>query len=171
LLVVSGVILANLATVFAVWLSYRADYAALIASFQKLDRGALVLVGTSGNGDDPPFNDLTEYPMAYAPTLAVHYANAFVPNVFTETGKQPLRPSATVQRLAIPYGGPVPMRLLSAIATGNAPDGAPSFIQTWHRDFDYLYVLGPASANPLPDRLQEVDRSARFVLYKIDRRP
>lgn len=171
LLVVSGVILANLATVFAVWLSYRADYAALIASFQKLDRGALVLVGTSGNGDDPPFNDLTDYPMAYAPTLAVHYANAFVPNVFTETGKQPLRPSATVQRLAIPYGGPVPMRLLSAIATGNAPDGAPSFIQTWHRDFDYLYVLGPASANPLPDRLQEVDRSARFVLYKIDRRP
>jgi hypothetical protein len=171
LLVVSGVIIANLATVFAVWLSYRADYAALIASFQKLDRGSRVLVGTSGNGDDPPFNDLTEYPMAYAPTLAVHYANAFVPNLFTETGKQPLRPSATVQRLAIPYGGPVPMRLLSTIATGSAPAGAPSFVQTWHRDFDYLYVLGPAVRNPLPDRLREVDRSARFVLYRINRQP
>jgi hypothetical protein len=171
LLVVSGVILANLATVFAVWLSYRADYAALIASFQKLDRGSWVLVGTSGDGDDPPFKDLTQYPMAYAPTLAVHYANAFVPNVFTEIGKQPIRPRADMQRLAIPYGGPVPMRLLGAIAAGGTTAAVPSFIQNWHRDFDYLYVLGPALANPLPGRLQEVDRSARFVLYKIDRRP
>jgi hypothetical protein len=171
LAVISAVILANLATVFAVWLSYRADYAAMIASFQKLDRGSLVLVGTSGDGEDPPFNDLTQYPMVYAPTLAVHYANAFVPNVFTEIGKQPIRARADMQRLAIPYGGLVPMRLLSAIATGGITGAIPSSIQTWHRDFDYLYVLSPTSANPLPDRLHELDRSARFVLYKIDRRP
>jgi hypothetical protein len=76
-----------------------------------------------------------------------------------------------MQRLAIPYGGPVPIRLLGAIAAGGTTAAVPSFIQTWHRDFDYLYVLGPASANPLPGRLQEVDRSARFVLYMIDRRP
>jgi hypothetical protein len=171
LLVVSGVILPNLATVFTVWLSYRADYAALIASFDRIDRGSRVLTGTSGDGEDPPFNDLTQYPMAYASTLAVHYANAFVPNLFTEIGKQPIRPRADIQRLAIPYGGPVPMRLLSAIAGGNSTAAIPPFIQTWHHDFDYLYVLGPASANPLPDRLQEVHRSARFVLYKIDRQP
>lgn len=168
--IVSGVILANLATVFAVWLSYRADYASLIASFGKIDRGALILVGTSGNGDDPPFNDLTDYPMAYAPTLAVHYAKAFVPNLFTELGKQPIRPSAAVQRLAIPYGGPVPMRLLSAIAAGGATADMPSFIQTWPQDFDYLYVLGADAVNPMPDRLHEIDRSRRFILYKINRR-
>ncbi|MES2029824.1 MAG: hypothetical protein V4477_11675 [Pseudomonadota bacterium] len=171
LLVVTGVIFANLATVFAVWLSYRADYAALIESFHRIDRGARILTGTSGDGEDPPFRDLTQYPMAYAPTLAVHYANAFVPNLFTEIGKQPIRPIAGMQRLAIPYGGPVPIRLLSAVAAGGAATDFPSFIQSWHRDFDYLYVLGPASANPLPDRLQEMDRSARFVLYKIHRQP
>ena len=88
---VTGITLANLAVVFMVWLSYRADYAAIIESFHKIDRGSLVLVGGSGDGEDPPFNDLTQYPMAYAPTLAVHYANAFVPNVFTEVGKQPVR--------------------------------------------------------------------------------
>ncbi|WP_371423145.1 hypothetical protein [Tardiphaga sp.] len=171
LLLVTGVILANLATVFAVWLSYRADYTTLIESFHRIDRGARVLTGTSGDGEDPPFRDLTQYPMAYAPTLAVHYANAFVPNLFTEVGKQPIRPIAGMQRLAIPYGGPVPIRLLSAVAAGRTATDFPPFIQTWHRDFDYLYVLGPASANPLPDRLQEVDRSARFVLYKIHRQP
>ena len=128
---VTGITLANLATVFVVWLSYRADYAAIIDSFHKIDRGSLVLVGGSGEGEDPPFNDLVRYPMAYAPTLAVHYANAFVPSVFTEVGKQPVQARAAIQRLAIPYGGPMPMRVLTAIAAGQTPSGVPPFVRTW----------------------------------------
>jgi hypothetical protein len=168
---VTGITLANLAIVYVVWLSYRADYAAIIESFHKIDRGSLVLVGGSGEGEDPPFNDLTQYPMAYAPTLAVHYANAFVPNVFTEVGKQPVQARAAVHRLAIPYGGPMPIRVLTAIAAGQTPPDVPPFIRTWYRDYDYLYVLGPRVVNPLPNLLEELDRSARFVLYKIRRTP
>jgi hypothetical protein len=168
---VTGITLANLAVVFVVWLSYRADYAAIIESFHKIDRGSLVLVGGSGAGEDPPFSDLTQYPMASAPTLAVHYANAFVPNVFAAVGKQPVQARAAVRRLAIPYGGPVPIRVLTAIAAGQTPSDIPPFIRTWHRDYDYLYVLGPRVANPLPNLLEELDRSARFVLYKIRRTP
>jgi hypothetical protein len=168
---VTGITLANLAVVFTVWLSYRADYAAIIESFHKIDRGSLVLVGGSGEGEDPPFNDLTRYPMAYAPTLAVHYANAFVPNVFTAVGKQPVQTRAAVQRLATPYGGPMPIRVLTTIAAGQASSDIPPFIRTWYRDYDYLYVLGPHVANPLPNLLEELDSSARFVLYKIRRAP
>jgi hypothetical protein len=168
---VTGITLANLAVVGVVWLSYRADYAAIIASFHKIDRGSRVLVGGSGEGDDPPFKDLTQYPMFYAPTLAVHYANAFVPNLFTAVGKQPVQARAGVQRLAIPYGGPMPMRVLTAIATGQISADLPPFIRTWHRDYDYLYVIGPHVANPLPSLLEELDSSARFVLYKIRRAP
>ena len=61
---VAGITLANLAIVYVVWLSYRADYASIIESFHKIGRGSLVLVGTSGRGEDPPFNDLTQYPMS-----------------------------------------------------------------------------------------------------------
>jgi hypothetical protein len=168
---VSAITLANLTVVYAVWLPYRADYASIIASFHKIDRGSKVLVGDSGEGEDPPFNDLTRYPMFYAPTLAVHYANAFVPNVFTEVGKQPVQARAAVRRLAIPYGGPMPMHVLTAIAAGQAPSDIPPFIRTWYRDYDYLYVLGPRVENPLPDLLEELDGSARFVLYKIRRAP
>ena len=168
---VTGITLANLAVVFGVWLSYRADYASIIESFHKIDRGSLVLVGTSGGGEDPPFNDLTQYPMFYAPTLAVHYAGAFVPNVFTEVGKQPVQAGAAIRRLAIPYGGPMPIRVLTAIAVGQTPTDIPPFIRTWYRDYDYLYVLGPRVVNPLPDLLEELDGSARFVLYKVHRRP
>jgi hypothetical protein len=171
LAIVTGITLANLTTVYAVWLSYRVDYADVILSFQKIDRGSRVLVASSGEGDDPPFNDLTQYPMAYAPTLVVHYANAFVPNLFTEVGKQPVRARSSVQRLAIPYGGPVPLRGLAAIAASQTALETPAFVRTWYRDYDYLYVLGPSVANPLPELLEELDRSARFVLYKIKRMP
>ncbi len=63
------------------------------------------------------------------------------------------------------------MRVLAAIAAGQTSSDIPPFIRTWHRDYDYLYLLGPQVANPLPDRLEELDRSARFVLYKIRRAP
>jgi hypothetical protein len=171
LAIVTAITLANLTTVYVVWLSYRVDYADIISSFQKLDRGSRVLVASSGEGEDPPFNDLTQYPMAYAPTLAVHYANAFVPNLFAEVGKQPVRARSSVQRLAIPYGGQVPIRGLAAIAARQTGPEIPSFVRTWYRDYDYLYVLGPSVANPLPDLLEELGRSPRFVLYKIKRTP
>src|ERR1700733_5464104 len=154
---VAGITLANLSVVFAVWLSYRADYASIIKSFQKIDRGSLVLIGSSGDGEDPPFSDLTQYPMAYAPTLAVHYANAFVPNLFTAVGKQPVQARAAIRRLAIPYGGPMPIRVLAAIAAGQTSSGIQTFVRTWTRDYDYLYVLGPHVANPLPNLLEELD--------------
>lgn len=167
---ISGIILINLVVVLAVWLPYRADYAAIIASFHKIDRGSRVLVGSTGDHGDPPFADLTLYPMYYAPTLAVHYAGAFVPNLFTEAGKQPVRAREAVRRLATPYGGLVPTGLLTAIATSRPPADVPPFLRTWYQDYDYLYVLGPPAANPLPDLLEVLDASERFTLYRIRRR-
>jgi len=155
--------------VLTVWLSYRADYAAIIESFRKLDRGALVLVGGSGAGEDPPFQDLTEYPMYHAPTLAVAYANAFVPNLFAAVGKQPVQARPNIQRLGITDAGPVPVTVLRAIAAGNTAAGIPPFIRSWSRDYDYLYLLGPRIANPMPEVLEELVSSRRFVLYKIRR--
>lgn len=167
---ISGIILINLMVVLAVWLPYRADYAAIIASFHKIDRGSRVLVGSAGDHGDPPFADLKLYPMYYAPTLAVHYAGAFVPNLFTEAGKQPVRAREAMRRLATPYGGLVPTGLLTAIATSQPPADVPPFLRTWYQDYDYLYVLGPPAANPLPDLLEVLDASERFTLYKIRRR-
>jgi hypothetical protein len=165
----AGITVTNLAVVLTVWLSYRADYAAMIESFRKLDRGALVLIGGSGAGEDPPFRDLTEYPIYYAPTLAVAYANAFVPNLFTAVGKQPVQARPNVKRLDITHGGPVPVTVLMAIAAGNKAPEIPPFIRSWTRDYDYLYLLGQRIANPMPELLEELVTSRRFVLYKIRR--
>ncbi|WP_245444422.1 hypothetical protein [Bradyrhizobium sp. Y36] len=172
LVIVSGITLANLGLVLDVWLSYRPEYSAVIESFQHIDRGSKILIGTSAESEDPPFQDLTQFPVYYAPTLAVHYAKAFVSNLFTETGKQPIQVRREVRRLGVPNGGPVPIHLLRAIAAGRTTEAEDTAaVSTWHRDYDYLYLVGPAIANPLPDLLQELDRSGRFALYKIRHTP
>ena len=168
---VVAVMLPNLAVVSKVWLSYRADYAAMIESFGKLKKGSLVLVGGSKSGDDPPLDNLTAYPISHAPTLAVHYANAFVPDLFTASGKQPIRPRRSFERLDEGASSPVPVGILTAIAAGKSSDAVPIYLRSWPRDFDYLYLLGPHIENPLPDRLEELDASRSFVLYKIRRAP
>jgi hypothetical protein len=163
---VGAITLTNLAVVLFVWTSYRDEYAAVIDSFHAIDKGAMVLIGASGN--DPPVRDPTDRPINYAPTLAVHYAKAFVPQLYSAEGKQPLRANPPLRRLVLPEnGGPVPVGMLEAIAAGKAPAGTPPFILSWYRDYDYLYMVGPLIANPMPERLEELNHSLRFVLYKI----
>jgi hypothetical protein len=147
-------------------MSYRADYAAMIESFRKIDKGSLVLVAHSGDADDPPLENLLEYPIYHAATLAVNYADAFVPSLFATVGKQPVTARPAYRRLEVSYGGIVPIAILKAIAE-NPPPNAPAFIRSWQHDFDYLYVIGPRIPNPMPLDLEELYAASRFVLYKI----
>lgn len=167
--IVAGLTLANIGLATAVWASYRADYQAMIGSFARLDEGSRVLVGHSGAGDDPPMNDLTDYPIYHAPTLAAHYAKAFVPTLFTTVGKQPIAVLSPYRRLAHSCGGPIPTAFLKAVAEGTPLAGTPEFVRSWPRDFDYLYVVGAPTANPMPGLLDTVEAHRRFTLYRIRR--
>lgn len=166
LALVMAITIVNLGTVASVWASYRDDFAAAKKSFQLLPKGAIVLVGHSGDGKEPP-PDLWDYPMTNIPTLAVHFADAFVPSLFTDPGKQPVTPRAPWRRLDVPYGNIMPVKLLKDIAEHGAPAGTPPFIRTWQIDFDYLYLVGPSIPNPMPDRLEVVLTAPRFALYRI----
>jgi hypothetical protein len=161
-----AVISANIAVVTFVWISYRADYAAMIQSFGKIAKGSFVVIAHSGDADDPPLKNLTEYPIYNAPTLAVHYAGAFVPTFYAAAGKQPIIARSPYRRLQASYGGIAPIATLKAIAE-NAASDVPAFVRAWPRDFDYLYVIGPASPNPMPSLLEELAAGPRFVLYRI----
>jgi hypothetical protein len=162
----AAIVIVNVGDVTSVWLSYRDDFAAARKSFELLPKGAVVLTAQTGEGDDPPA-DLRDYPVFNVPTLAVHYADAFVPHLFTAPGKQPVTPRAAWQRLHIPEGGFLPVKFLKYIAERAAPVGTPPFVQNWPRDYDYLYLIGPSIPNPMPDRLQFVMGAPRFALYRI----
>ena len=156
----------NLGVAVSLQLSYRGEYDAMLDSFGAIERGARVLIGHSGEGDDPPLSDLSEYPIHHAPTLAVHYADAFVPTLFTSPGKQPLRAAPPHRHLDLPDGGLAPAALLAAVARGQVAD-APAAIRDWPRDYAYLYLVGPRRPNPLPDLLEELASGSRFVLYRV----
>src|SRR6266404_2778575 len=85
-LVAVTVILINAASIASVWSAYRSDYAEIIESFRLLPPGSTILTArsdASAVGMDAP--------MYYAPTLAAHYATAFVPSLYTLAGQQPIR--------------------------------------------------------------------------------
>src|SRR5262249_2211910 len=77
--------LINSGQVASVWLSYRPEYDALKSSFALLHRGAFVLVARSEAPPYPP-DDLNGPLLRYAPVLAVHYSDAFVPSLFSLPG-------------------------------------------------------------------------------------
>ena len=163
----SVIAIVNLALVLFVWTSYNEEYKTLVESFGRLDKGARVLVAHSGQALDPPILDLGQYPIYNAPTLAVHYADAFVPSLFTAKGKQPLSVHERVRALDIPYGAPAPNALLKSVAEGEGRELAPIYIRNWPQDYDYLYVVGPLTANPMPALLEQLCHGSRFVLYRI----
>src|SRR6266540_5161498 len=45
--------------------------------------------------------------------------------------------------LVLSTSGDIPIAILTTVAEGRKPANLPPFIQAWHRDFDYLYVVGP----------------------------
>jgi hypothetical protein len=168
--VLGAVLAANLSYVHVLWRALDRDYQALIASFGLLRPGARVLIGHSGAGRDPPIADLAEYPLYSAPVLAVHFADAFVPTLFTAPGKQPLTVRHPHRHLSVPYGGPVPLALLAAAERGSIRAELPAYARAWRDDFDYLYVVGRPAPNPVPDALTVMQNGARFVLYRVNQR-
>ena len=160
-LVAATVILTNTASVAAVWSAYRSDYAEIAASFRLLRPDSTILIARSdveGGGMNAP--------MFYAPTLAAHYATAFVPSLYTYTGKQPIRKATSKSRFEIEDSLdylPTPISQLNSASAGGT---APAHVRGWRTDYDYLYVVGDQTAS-IPDHLTTMMRSRRFTLYAI----
>ena len=160
-----GVALINVAVTSAVWLSYQDDYAKLKASFTLLDRPSRVLVGDST--DEP--GRLLELPMHHAPTLAVS-AKAMVTTLVALPGITSINVVKEHRNQAITegmYSVPVSLPTLTALATGTDDPRVPRFLRHWTSEFDYLYLVGPRIANPLPGRIEELTGGKLFTMYRI----
>ncbi|WP_238243009.1 hypothetical protein [Methylobacterium iners] len=164
-----AVTLLNIGSALAVSATYKREYQALIDSLGQVKKGARILAGHSGDGTDPPIHDLADYPIYHAVTLAVAYADAFVPTLFTGVGKQPIVVKPAHRHLAAPDGGIIATRLLRKIAQGMPVEGAPPYARAWTKEFDYLYVVGRPVPNPLPDVLTPLAAASRFTLYRIEK--
>jgi hypothetical protein len=160
-LVAVTVILINAASVVSVWSAYRSDYAEIIESFRLLAPGSTILTARSdagGGGIDAP--------MFYAPTLAAHYATAFVPSLYSRS--EPIEKATSKSRFEIEDSLdylPTPISQLNSASAGGT---VPSHVRAWRTDYDYLYIVGNQPAS-IPDHLTSLMRSHRFSLYAIDK--
>jgi hypothetical protein len=160
-----GIALINVAVTAAVWFSYQDDYAKIKASFTLLDRPSRILVGRS---TDAPIGLLLS-PMDHAPTLAAS-AKAMVttlsalPGVVSINVVKEYRNEAVADAL---YFVPVPLPILVPLATGTDDPRVPRFLRHWTSEFDYLYLVGPHIANPLPGRIEELTGGKLFTMYRI----
>jgi hypothetical protein len=159
-------ITANTAYTAFAWQSYQNDYREIKASFGLIEPYSLVLIGMT---DDAGFLNSDYHPMASAPTLAVYYAKALVPHLFTLHGAQPVELRPDYESLAIDElrHYEIPVWGLQATTVEPSPSGTPTFLRNWPQRFDYLYILGPRTSNPLPHLLTEITAGRRFTLYHV----
>jgi hypothetical protein len=160
-LVAISVIVINAATVAWVWFTYRSDYAEIIASFRLLHADSTILIARS----DVEAGRLNA-PIFYAPTLAAHYATAFVPSVYALSG--PIRKAASKSRFEIEDSLDYLPTTVSQLADASAGRTAPAHVREWRADYDYLYIVGDQTART-PDHLTSMMRGRRFTLYAIDK--
>jgi hypothetical protein len=166
-IVVCALIVMNAGYSAYVWFSYRSDYAEMKASFALLQPYSFVLVGESGEASSSLFTDV---PMWRAPTLAVHYARAFVSSLYTIAGAEPVevRPDLAHLDVSTATESYTPPSLVTLRALANGDDvEAPRYLRQWTRDFQYVYVLGKHVENALPGVLDELARYRRFTLYAV----
>jgi hypothetical protein len=164
-LVFAVIALLNAGHVAAIWIAYQPEYDRLKASFRLIKRGAFVLVGRTSEQSD------LGRPIYHAPVLAVHYANAFVPSLYTIPGQYVLQVRPDLKRLSIAetmFYEPAPLSILEKILNASGRLASlPSHVRCWMFDYDYLYLIGPQGQNPMPSRLTPIAAGERFALYQI----
>jgi hypothetical protein len=147
-LVVLG--LARTAVVGAAWVSAQGDIRSIRQALNAMPEGASVLSltnePTEADRAKAPFGRyIGDHPMFWGwGTLAVPQRHAFVPNLWTIAGQQPLRVLDPWTELHAPFSGP-PARVVDL----NAPSYpiARRYLTRWKR-FDYILLLNA----DLPDK-------------------
>jgi hypothetical protein len=107
--------------------------------------------------------------MVSAPTLAVS-AKAMVTILMALPGVVSINVVKEHRNQAIAEvinHGPVSLPILAALATGTDDPHVPRFLRHWTSEFDYLYLVGPRIANPLPGRIEELTGGKLFTMYRI----
>ncbi len=124
-----------------VWHDRQSDMQSLYRALDSLPPGARLLPAmVADDGDAEPTGrflaDLTPT-YAHLPTLAVLRRHAYVPTVFAQAGKQPLRVLPPFDETHEVSGG-LPATVSDLKTHNTAVDG---FLEHWEDDFDYVLLL------------------------------
>lgn len=158
-----------------VWLQRNADVTAVERVLERVEPGTAILPVqprlTPENIDNMPIGRIAGgmFPsFIHYPAIASFERDAFMPYLFTASGKQPLRVREPWSEIAVPEGMP----LLTEQLTEPAPYYAP-YMADWKNRFDYILLLnadmaGPDNPMPTIDTVHLVADEGFARLYRID---
>jgi hypothetical protein len=146
----SVLFVSRIVLVATVWSGHNADLADMRQVISVIPPGSRVLVVRSDDAADPDF--LAGEPpsrrfmididaMTHLPSLLVIERRAFMPLLFADPRKQPLRVLPPYDRLAINDGAPPYARALEA-PTARDLQLAP-YLANWRQDYDWVLLLRP----------------------------
>jgi hypothetical protein len=117
-----------------------------------------------------------EYAYWHLAALAVIDRSVFMPFLFTDPTKQPIRAAPRRKSIDAPFGAPITYRQLeSGIAGGNGAvlrqfgnSAAHPFWANWPENYDYVLVTHfGVGGNPVPNLLIPVQEGSFFTIYKV----
>ncbi len=147
------------------WKSHDIEVRELVQSFEKLDRGAILL--TVGTAEVPRH--------WHSPALAVIERDAFVPTLFTEVTMLSVQPEFLVFRENLTPFLEIDSLAAALEAANDGTEYPPNgdtdsgniALRSWWRDFSHVLVIDyQKSGNPFPDYLQLVHEGSYFSLYR-----
>ncbi|HVZ30484.1 MAG TPA: hypothetical protein VG839_08835 [Asticcacaulis sp.] len=134
-----------------IWMQRQADIRSLYATLDQMPIGARLLPTVAVR--DPATEPIGRYldglseSYLHQATLAVMRRQAYVPTVFAESGKQPLRVLPPFDEIHEMSGG-LPVTI-DDLQSGNT--GAANFLSDWQDDFDYVLVVNGDEAPVEPE--------------------
>ncbi len=177
---IAGAVLlgARLFDVALEWRRMDRDFAEFRTAARVIERGAAILPVQRRNAPVVAGDSRFDYAYWHLSALAVIDRGAFVPTLFTDPTKQPVRAAAARLDIDTAFGAPIDVALLVRSA-GNGNAGTPpagfiamqDFWTDWPSRFDYVLLthFGVAE-NPLPGRLTALHEGSYFTLYAIRQR-
>lgn len=135
---------------------------AFYRSVMQIDRGARVLVVY---GDRAAGEDINDFELLHAASIATIERSALVSTTFTVKGKQPLGVRDEFRRYVETEDRmPPPISYFLDAAHADVP----YFFTRWPQHFDYVYILFTKhNANPDPRDLRQVVDGPNFQLYRV----
>ena len=154
------------------WRRVDRDFAEFRAASGVIEPGASLLPVQKQNV--PLADGETRFDHAYwhMPVMAVVDRSAFVPTLFTDPAKQPVRAAPGRVAMDTKFGAPIELALLVESAHGGQAvaggAGMQPFWEDWPRRYDYVLITHfGATGNPLPGRLAPVHAGSFFDIYRV----
>jgi hypothetical protein len=158
------------------WRQADHEYSEFRAATKVIPKGAAVLPVQIRDAYQVTGVPRFEYAYWHLAALTVIDRSAFMPFLFTDPAKQPIRAAARRKSIDVPFGAPITYKQLEAGITGGngavlrqfGDAVAAPFWANWPANYDYVLVTHfGVKGNPLPKLLTPVEEGSFFTIYKV----